>query len=182
MQQLIASLLPIFMFEYAGLDPHLLNQAGGFGSATGSMPPPDSNGTGPLTEMPQPSTSSNPLEALSNIPGAEPLSRVNLLTSIPMLLVGLSGYVLIPASVAFGRRVVIIFCSLLATICTVWAGVSTSLQSHLAARCLHAVGAGAIESLIPLIIQDMTFIHQRNTAISLIWASQVIYTTFVIRE
>ena len=152
-------MLPIFMFVYAGLDPMLLNDPGGFAKVLATLPA----GT-PMT---------NPLEALGQIPGAQPLSRVNLLYSIPMLIVGLSNYFIVPASVAFGRRALIIFCAVLATVCTVWAGYSTSLESHLLARCLHAVGTGATESLIPLMIQDMTFIHQRNRAISIISAAGV---------
>jgi len=54
-----------------------------------------------------------------------------------------------------------------------WAGFSRSLESHIAARCVQAVGAGAVEALIPLIIQDIVFIHQRNTAMSSVWSAQV---------
>lgn len=117
--------------------------------------------------------SGNPLEALSNLPGAPPLRRVNLLTSIPVLMIGLSNYILVPASVVFGRRAVLIFCALLTTFCSLWAGLSTSLESHLAARTIHGLGAGVVESVIPLVIQDMTFLHERNKYIGLIWASQV---------
>jgi len=54
----------------------------------------------------------------------------------------------------------------------VWAGLSTSLESHIGARCVQAVGAGTVESLIPFIIQDMIPVHQRNTWISAAFAAQ----------
>lgn len=115
----------------------------------------------------------NPLDALSSIPGAQPLSRVNLLVSLPMLVIGLSNYVLVPATAAFGRRAVMIFCGVLSTACTLWAGFSTSLESHLAARCLQGLGAGCVETVIRLIIQDITFLHQRSSYLGTIWAFQV---------
>jgi MFS family permease len=173
----MASFLPVFMLEYAGLDPKLLNKPGGLaGVLQSSLPPPSSL---PLPPGPPggasyaPSQNSNPLSALAHIPGAQPLSRVNLLASLPVLMVGLSNYFLIPLAVTFGRRPVIVFCGAIAWAACVWAGQSQSLESHLAARCVQAIGAGAVESLIPLIVQDMSFIHQRGRAIGLVWASQV---------
>ncbi|CAK7215967.1 hypothetical protein SBRCBS47491_002671 [Sporothrix bragantina] len=137
-------------------------------SGTGGYP---SSGTGDSSSS---GSSANLLEILSMLPGAQPLDRVNLLVSLPVLLVGVSNYILVPASIAFGRRAVMIFCVVLATLCTAWAGLSTSLNSHIAARCLQAIGTGAVESLIPLIVQDMTFVHQRSRGIGLVWASQAI--------
>lgn len=106
-------------------------------------------------------------------PNAPSLAEVNRLASFPVLIVGLSNYILVPLSIAIGRRPVICLCGLLAWTCTLWAGLSQSLESHLAARCIQALGVGAVESLIPLIAQDISFIHQRNRAIGIIWASQV---------
>ncbi|KAK4033939.1 MFS general substrate transporter [Parachaetomium inaequale] len=165
MQQIIAGMLPIFLLEYAGLDPKILNDPAGLGGVFASA----AGGAG----FP---TGGNPLEALASLPGAEPLSRVNLLVSLPVVLAGVANYLLVPASVAFGRRIVLIFCGLLATFSTIWSGLSTSLSSHIASRCFQALGAGAVESLIPLIVQDMTFIHQRSRALSLVWASQGLVT------
>jgi len=240
MQQIIAGMSPVFMLEYAGIDPNLLNSPGGLGAilaGSGAIPggPPQAHFSGlpsgsiPTGVLRAPPTATvvlrqeptsgpfpsgdissaffagplpsniptgalpsgisggiaggglspgglppgNPLEALSRLPGAQPLSKVNLLVSFPTLIVGLSNYVLVPASVAFGRRPVMLVCGFLATFCALWAGLSKSLSSHLAARCFHAIGAGAVESLIALILQDMTFLHQRSRAFSVIWASQV---------
>ena len=67
----------------------------------------------------------------------------------------------------------LLFCGILAWTGGFWAGLSRSLDSHIAARCVQAVGAGAVEALIPLIVQDLVFIHQRNRAMSSTWAAQV---------
>lgn len=63
-------------------------------------------------------------------------------------------------------------CGALAWSGGLWAGFSTSLNTHIAARCLQGIGAGAVEALIPLVIQDIVFIHQRNRAMSAIWSTQ----------
>lgn len=54
----------------------------------------------------------------------------------------------------------------------IWAGFSQSLGSHLGARCIQALGAGTVESLIPFMIQDMVYVHERNTWISGVFAAQ----------
>jgi Major Facilitator Superfamily len=205
----LGSLLPIFVLQYAGLDPKILNggiptglPAGGIptgvipsgviptgsipagftGFPSGAIPSGVSTGafptsTAPLVrriiEVSVRSVNPNPLSSLADIPGAPPLWRVNLLSSLPLLIVGLSNYILVPASIIFGRRPVLILCGALAWTCAIWAGRSQSLNSHLAARCVQALGAGAVESLIPLVVTDMTFINQRNRGIGIVWASQV---------
>ncbi|KAL2829632.1 major facilitator superfamily domain-containing protein [Aspergillus pseudoustus] len=167
----MASFLPVFMFEYAGLDPKLLNKPGGLAGALQSL------GSGPSGSGPGAiASSSNPMEALAHLPGAPPLSRVNLLSSLPILMVGLSNYFLVPLAVTFGRRPVMVCCGAIAWASCIWAGQSHSLESHLGARCIQAIGAGAVESLIPLIVQDMSFIHQRGRAIGMVWASQGLVT------
>jgi len=67
---------------------------------------------------------------------------------------------------------VLLACGVMAWSGGFWAGLSRSLESHIAARCLQAIGAGAVEALIPLIVQDIVFIHQRNRAMSSIWSAQ----------
>ncbi|KAL8359396.1 hypothetical protein RB601_007875 [Gaeumannomyces tritici] len=52
------------------------------------------------------------------------------------------------------------------------AALSPSLGSHLAARAVQGLGAGAVEALIPLVLQDMFFLHERNTWMSTIVSSQ----------
>lgn len=51
---------------------------------------------------------------------------------------------------------------LLAWVGGFWAGQSGGLTNHLAARCFQGFGAGAVDALIPLVLQDLMFIHQRN--------------------
>jgi MFS family permease len=45
----------------------------------------------------------------------------------------------------------------------------------MAGRALQGLGAGAVEALIPLIVQDAMFLHQRNKAMSAVVSSQGIF-------
>lgn len=146
----IAGLTPVFLLEYSGVaDPaEVLKHAD-------------------LKNNPDP-TALIPPGA-----GGVSLSQISLLATIPLLSNGFATYLLVPLSTAIGRRPVLILTSTLAWTSGFWAGASTSLYSHIGARVFHGLGSGAVEALIPLIIQDLVFIHQRNKAIAAIFAAQV---------
>lgn len=148
---ILGAMLPVFVLQYAGVDPKLLlplTEHGGFPQGT------------------------DPLTYLEDIPHAPPLVHVYLLASLPVLMMGIANLILIPAAIAVGRRPVVLFCGIMAIVGACWAGGSHSLASHLGARCVQALGAGTVESLIPFILQDTVFIHQRNFAISGVFACQ----------
>lgn len=131
----IAGLTPVFLLEYSGVDPaSTLKHADLRGN-------PD-----PLALVP---------------PGVKPvdLAQVSLLATIPLLSNGFATYLLIPLSTAVGRRPVLILTLTLSWASGFWAGASTSLTSHIAARVFHGLGSGAVEALLPLIVQDIMFIH-----------------------
>ncbi|KAG8167295.1 hypothetical protein KVR01_002984 [Diaporthe batatas] len=149
-ENVIGAMIPVFVLEYAGIDPKVLGQPqhGGGGS-----------GEGPL---------------MSGMDGP-PLWKVSLLASLPLLVNGIASYFLVPLTIAVGRRPVLLATGAIAWIGGLWAGYSTSLNSHLAARAFQGLGAGAVEALVPLIIQDFMFIHQRNRAISLVGTIQGLF-------
>lgn len=153
---IIGALTPVFMLEYSGLDPKLLVTL-------------DLQGLSPPGEV-----DLNPFKLLAGL-GGPPLWKVSLLSSLPLLMNGVASYLLVPLSIAVGRRPVMLFVGVMAWGGGFWASFSTSLDSHLAARAFQGLGAGAVEALIPLIVQDMMFIHQRNKAISLISAGQGVF-------
>ncbi|KXH67483.1 major facilitator superfamily transporter [Colletotrichum salicis] len=144
----VAGLLPVFILEYSGVDPaSILKHADLKGN-------PD-----PLSVVP---------------PGLTPVSltSVSLLATIPMLSNGVATYLLVPLTAAIGRRPVLILTSAFSWGGGFWAGYSKSLNSHIAARVFHGLGSGAVEALLPLIVQDMMFLHKRNKAVASIIASQ----------
>ncbi|TQN69605.1 putative MFS-type transporter [Colletotrichum shisoi] len=150
---IVGALVPVFVLEYSGIDPHILSQID-------------------ISALNKPGeVTLDPVKILAGL-GGPPLYQVALLASVPLLVNGLSSYILVPLSIGIGRRPVLLLSGLLAWTGGLWAGFSHGLGSHLAARCFQGFGAGAVEALIPLIIQDMMFIHQRNKAISSVGASQ----------
>lgn len=144
----VAGLLPVFLLEYSGVDPRPVLKTADL-----------KNNPDPLAIVPAGVT---PI----------PLAQVALLATIPMLSNGIASYLLVPLSTAIGRRPVLILTSTFSWAGGFWAGYSTSLISHIAARVFHGLGSGAVEALLPLIVQDMMFVHQRNKALAAIIASQ----------
>ncbi|KAF1822204.1 major facilitator superfamily transporter [Dissoconium aciculare CBS 342.82] len=146
---ILGACLPVFALEYAGIDPAKYILA--------------------ITPFP---IGFNPLATLNMFPNAAPIFEVYLLGALPLLMIGVCNLFFIPLAISMGRRPVLLITGLIALGGIVWAGESRSLQSHIAARCVQAVGAGTVESLIPFIIQDMIPVHQRNTWISAAFAAQ----------
>lgn len=144
--------MPVFAMQYAGIDPKILN-------------------TIDLQAWVPKGRHVNPLAMMTNLPGP-PFWKVSMLSSLPILTNGLASYFLVPLSISLGRRPVLIGCGILTWVGGIWAALSGSLDSHLGARCVQAIGAGAVEALIPLTVADIMFIHDRNKAMSLVWASQ----------
>lgn len=157
-EAIVGALVPIFVLEYAGIDPKILGQID-LSSLSFTAP-----GGKPA----------DPLQLLNSL-GGPPISKVDLISTLPILVNGLASYILVPLSIAYGRRPVILFAGVMAWAGGLWAGFSTSLNSHIVARVFQGFGAGAVEALIPLILQDMLFINQRNKAFSLVAAGQGIF-------
>ncbi|EFQ34136.1 major facilitator superfamily transporter [Colletotrichum graminicola] len=148
---ILGAMLPVFALEYAGIDPKLLKSL----TASGGLP-----------------ANTDPLKYLSMLPNAPPIIEIYLLASLPVLVIGLSNLLLVPMAISVGRRPVVLTTGVIAIMGCIWAGNSRSLPSHLLARCVQAVGAGTVESLIPFVLQDMIFVHQRNSWISGVFAAQ----------
>lgn len=146
----VATLTPVFLLEYSGVD-----------AAAALKSSEITHNPNPLSLIPP-----NAAQQVS-------LAQVALLATIPMLSNGVATYFLVPLSTAIGRRPVLLLTSTLSWMSGFWAGTSHSLMEHIAARVFHGLGSGAVEALLPLIIQDITFIHQRNKAIAAIFAAQV---------
>lgn len=147
---ILGAMLPVFSFEYADINPKI------------------------LVHIHLPS-GINGLTALSAFPGP-PIWEIYLLGSLPILMIGVANFFLVPLSIALGRRTILLGTGMIALAGCVASGFTHSLGAHLACRVIQALGAGTVESLIPFIIQDMVFYHQRNAAISVVFATQVCET------
>lgn len=145
----VAGLTPVFLLEYSGVDAAAVLKTADL-----------KNNPNPLALVP------------ADAPTQVSLSQIALLATIPMLSNGVATYLLVPLSMGIGRRPILMLTATLAWISGFWAGGSQSLTQHIAARVFHGLGSGTVEALIPLIIQDFTFLHQRNKAIAAIFAAQ----------
>jgi MFS family permease len=152
-EYVIGQLIPLFVLEYAGYDQSLISEVL-------TRPPP-----APQNSRANNNSSSSPLEDLASL-GGPPISHVALLATLPMVVSGVASFALVPLSIAVGRRPVMLLCGAAAWAGGFWAGASRGLGSHLAARCLQGLGSGVVDALVPLVVQDLTFIHQRSRAIA----------------
>lgn len=72
----------------------------------------------------------------------------------------------------FGRRPVFLVSIFGLLLSTIGAAVQNSYQGHLAARIIQGLTTGATESLLPLMITEVTFLHQRSQLFGFYWATQ----------
>lgn len=81
----------------------------------------------------------------------------------------------------FGRRPTFLCCTILLVGATIGSATAKDYNTHLATRILQGVAAGATESLLPLIITDMSFLDERGFWFGLYWAIQsTVNTVFLI--
>ncbi|KAK4234686.1 major facilitator superfamily domain-containing protein [Achaetomium macrosporum] len=83
------------------------------------------------------------------------------------LLQGLGNLIWMPLIVKYGRRPSYIASFILYTATAAWAGSATTYGSELAARVLMGFASGAAETLVPLTISDIFFLHERGTIMAI---------------
>ncbi|KAG4443551.1 hypothetical protein IFR05_000928 [Cadophora sp. M221] len=96
--------------------------------------------------------------------------HIALLFSAPSIIQGIASFLWIPLSLAVGRRPVLLLAAFTLLISTIWAALSTSFRLLLAAVCVIGTVQGAAMSVVILIVIDLTFIHQRPSAIAMVWS------------
>ncbi|KAG4425114.1 hypothetical protein IFR04_001681 [Cadophora malorum] len=98
------------------------------------------------------------------------MQRISGLITYPSLLVGLGNIVSMPLVLSIGRRPVYLASNLVLLIALILCATSKSFEWHFAARCIVAFAAAQSEATVPLIIQDIFFLHQRARAYQ-VWSS-----------
>ncbi|KAF3391439.1 hypothetical protein F1880_007430 [Penicillium rolfsii] len=94
------------------------------------------------------------------------------LSTYPSLVMALGNLLILPAALALGRRPVFLFCTVLLLGSTIGAAVSATFEAHLACRILEGIATGATESLLPLMITEITFLHEREFWFGIYWGCQ----------
>ncbi|KAI1496328.1 major facilitator superfamily domain-containing protein [Biscogniauxia marginata] len=90
------------------------------------------------------------------------LADVVQFTGVAILVLGFSNFIWVPISVCFGRRPVMIVSSLICVVSSIWRARATSYESFLGASVLNGIAAGPCETLMPQIITDTVFLHERG--------------------
>jgi MFS family permease len=76
--------------------------------------------------------------------------------------IGYTNFIIVPFSNIFGRRPAILICGLVCVLANIWQALTTSYPSFIGARVISGFGAGANESIMPMVIADVMFMHQRG--------------------
>ncbi|KAK8049680.1 hypothetical protein PG994_011410 [Apiospora phragmitis] len=98
--------------------------------------------------------------------------QITFLLTMPSLCIGLGNYIILPLSLAFGRRPVLVLSTSVLLGATIGSAAQDSYNGHLASRIIQGLATGASESLLPLMLTEVTFLHQRGQVFGLYWMTQ----------
>ena len=90
------------------------------------------------------------------------ITRGSWLLTFNLLFLGIGNLFWIPLSYKIGKRPVLVLSALVFFVSSIWAAVSRSYGSLLAARIFQGFGASSCEALGPAIVADMYFLHERG--------------------
>lgn len=85
----------------------------------------------------------------------------------PILVLGAFNFFWVPVANYFGKRPVFVFASLLLTVCYVWGATARSFQSLLWSNIIAAFAGSSTEALGASIVNDLYFLHERGTKMSI---------------
>ncbi|KAF2768451.1 MFS general substrate transporter [Teratosphaeria nubilosa] len=97
---------------------------------------------------------------------------VQSLTTYPTMLMAVGSFVLLPLAFVIGRRPVFLIAVVICFITFITAGTSKNYNAHFISRIFTGLATGTTETLLPLIISDMTFLDQRSSYFGIYWALQ----------
>lgn len=89
-------------------------------------------------------------------------TKAGYLITVNLLFLGLGNLFWIPLSEKIGKRPVLIACSGLFFVSTIWAAASRSWGSLFGARIVQGFAASVSEGLGPVIVADVYFLHERG--------------------
>ncbi|KAH8655981.1 major facilitator superfamily domain-containing protein [Tricladium varicosporioides] len=102
------------------------------------------------------------------------LPQVNMLFGAAAMALGYANFIIVPFSNIFGRRPTIIICGLICVLANIWQALVTSYPSFLGARVISGLGAAANESIMPMVVADVMFLHQRG-----LWMGLYFWSYFI---
>ena len=93
-----------------------------------------------------------------------PLTKLNYLVAVNVLLIGTSNLIWVPVANTIGRRPVLIFAMLATTLFSIWCGAAKTYGSLLAARAMQGFASGPADAIAPNVLGEVFFVHQRGRA------------------
>jgi len=81
---------------------------------------------------------------------------------VSILILGFTNFIWVPLSRGLGRRPVAIITTLITMASGIWRARATSYNSFLGASILCGIGASPGETLGPIVIADISFLHERG--------------------
>ncbi|KAF2642880.1 MFS transporter-like protein [Massarina eburnea CBS 473.64] len=90
-------------------------------------------------------------------------------TGVCILVLGFSNFLWVPISSSFGRRPVYILSQVINFGTSIWRAKATSYGSFMGACVVNGIGAGPAETIMPAVIADMFFLHDRGKWNTLYW-------------
>ena len=81
---------------------------------------------------------------------------------VSLLVLGFTNLIWIPLTRGFGRRPVAILTTLITTASCIWRAKATTYNSFLGAAIVCGLGASPDETLGPVLVADVVFLHERG--------------------
>ncbi|KAJ4350582.1 hypothetical protein N0V95_004633 [Ascochyta clinopodiicola] len=90
-------------------------------------------------------------------------------TGVCILMLGFSNFIWVPISTSFGRRPVFLLSQLINFGTSIWRAKANSYGSFMGACIVNGIGAGPSETIMPEVIADIFFLHDRGKWNTLYW-------------
>ncbi|KAJ9657924.1 hypothetical protein H2198_004007 [Neophaeococcomyces mojaviensis] len=101
---------------------------------------------------------------------------ITALMTYPSLFMGIGNLIGMPLAVAVGRRSVMLGSTIILVVSAILCSTAKNYEWHLAARSVLGLAAGQSEALVPLIVQEIYFLHERSKGLMVQQTIQVILT------
>ncbi|PLB44133.1 putative MFS transporter [Aspergillus steynii IBT 23096] len=104
-------------------------------------------------------------------------SDITHLMTYPTLFMGIGNLIGMPLAIGIGRRIVILGSTAILVVGAVLCATAKNYEWHLASRMVVGLAAGQSEALVPMITQEIYFLHERSKALMGQQAIQVSLTS-----
>lgn len=96
-----------------------------------------------------------------------PLEDILQFTGVCILVFGFSNFLWVPIATKYGRRIVILTSTLVGLGACIWRAEAKSYGSFMGAVVVHGIASGVSETLPPMLIADVFFLHERGAYMTL---------------